>query len=308
MRERQRRIERLPFDRFGSWRASGAPCGFVEITAAVFRLRCFMQSFGRRLPILLYHHVGARRENTYPALTVSPHVFEKQIAWLKKNGYACISVRDWICWRKRKCSLPRRAVMITFDDAYADLCEFAFPVLQRYGFHATVFVVSGYIGQTSKWDSVNKFCPLPLMSEQQIRYWQGEGIIEVGCHSHYHHDMTDLTDSDYLLEIHRSRELLQQLTGRAIDSFAYPYGRYNERLCRAVSHAFELGFTTKPGLNCLGTPSFLQRRIQVFPGDPLLCFRILLTTGWGPSGLLATVSGTISNGARGATKALTISE
>jgi peptidoglycan/xylan/chitin deacetylase (PgdA/CDA1 family) len=170
--------------------------------------------------------------------------------------------------------------MITFDDAYADLCEFAFPTLKKYGFRATVFVVTELIGRTNQWDE-NRYTQFPLMSEPQLREWVSEGVIELGAHSRTHPDLTSLDGDDELIaETKGSREILETLVGKPVVSFAYPYGSYHERSRDAVSRAFDLAFTTQPGLNNLGTDPFLMQRVEIMPGDTTTTLATGLRSGW----------------------------
>src|SRR5262249_22102192 len=100
---------------------------------------------GRRLPVLLYHHVGPLRPGTIRELTVSSKKFDRQVRWLAHLGYVGIRPSDWLRWLRERAGLPEKAVLFTFDDGYSDLTEHALPTLQRYGFGAVVFVVTGQL-------------------------------------------------------------------------------------------------------------------------------------------------------------------
>jgi peptidoglycan/xylan/chitin deacetylase (PgdA/CDA1 family) len=252
----------------------------------------FQQEFGQRLPVLLYHHIGCERPGAYRYLTVEPRRFEQHIRWLSAHGYSTITPSDWLAWRHEGKALPRQPVMITFDDAYADLCRFAFPTLKAYGFGATVFVVAGLIGRTNQWDA-NRYAQFPLMSEQQLGEWVSEGVIELGAHSRTHPDLASLeSDEELIAETRGSREILEAIGGKPVVSFAYPYGSYHERSRAAVSRAFDLAFTTQPGLNSLGTDPFLMRRIEVITGDTIATLARGLRTGRRRTLLRRAVSGT----------------
>ncbi|MGA9427849.1 MAG: glycosyltransferase, partial [Terracidiphilus sp.] len=108
--------------------------------------------FGRRCPVLLYHHVGPLREGTYHQLTISAKAFARQIRWLARRGYTGILPSDWLRWLRDGTGLPRKPIMITFDDGYADIAQYALPILRRYGFGATVFIVTARTGGTNTWD------------------------------------------------------------------------------------------------------------------------------------------------------------
>ncbi len=103
-------------------------------------LRVLASEFGTVLPVLMYHHVGKALPGTNPDLTVSPAQFERQLRWLKSRGYTSILSTDWLNYVTHGNALPKRPLLLTFDDAYADLAEYCFPLLEKYGFTAVVFV------------------------------------------------------------------------------------------------------------------------------------------------------------------------
>ena len=101
---------------------------------------------------LLFHHVGPPRSNTHPSLTVDPHRFQRYVETLKRRGFVGLSASDWANHRNTGQGLSNKDVILTFDDAYADLTTYALPTLVRLGFRATVFAVAGAIGGTNSWD------------------------------------------------------------------------------------------------------------------------------------------------------------
>ena len=110
------------------------------------------KEFDRKLPVLLYHHVGHFKPGTYRELTVLPEKFERQIRWLARRGYIGVRPADWLNWVRDGKSLPEKPILLTFDDAYADVAEYALPILRKYGFSGAVFVVTERLGGTNTWD------------------------------------------------------------------------------------------------------------------------------------------------------------
>ncbi len=225
--------------------------------------------FGIRCPGLMYHHVGPSHPGTLRELTVSPKQFERQIRWLARWGYTGIRPSDWLRWRREGTGLPRKPILITFDDAYAETAEYALPILRRYGFGAAVFVVTERIGGTNTWDEAEGCGTLQLMTAEQIRYWARERI-EFGAHGRTHADLTQLPADTCSAEIGGSKADLETLLGAPVVSFAYPYGHVNEIVCDMVRSEFDLAFSVDEGLNFLkGDPHLLKRR-YVGPDDWLL--------------------------------------
>lgn len=231
----------------------------------------------QRCVSLLYHHVGRASPGAYPDLTISPKEFERQIRWLARRGYSGICPAQWLGWYKSGCTLPPKPV-VTFDDAYADIAEFALPVLRHFGFGASVFAPTARIGQTSDWEKSLGYPALPLMSAEQIRDWAERGI-EFGSHTRTHPNLTTLTPDVLIEEIVTSRDELAALLERPVTAFAYPFGAYNSAVHRVVQSSFGLAFTAENGFICRQADPHLLRRIVVKPNLSMLEFSLLVRLG-----------------------------
>ncbi|HMD83181.1 MAG TPA: glycosyltransferase [Terriglobia bacterium] len=244
----------------------------------------FDREFAMRLPVLLYHHVGPLHPGTFPGLTVSPERFERHVRWLARRGYTGICPSDWVRWRQEGKGLPAKPVLLTFDDGYADLVEFALPVLRRYGFGAAVYIVTGQLGGTNAWDEARGSGTLHLMTADQIRYWATQGI-EFGAHSRTHADLTTLSANDLSEEVVGSGKDLESILGSRVVSFVYPYGFHNPTVDDCVRRAFDLAFLATDeveGLNHLLIDPSLMRRTLVHPNDSLLDLELRARWGHNP--------------------------
>jgi peptidoglycan/xylan/chitin deacetylase (PgdA/CDA1 family)/GT2 family glycosyltransferase len=246
--------------------------------------KSFHREFEMRLPVLLYHHVGPPRPGTIPGLTVSPQRFERHVRWLARRGYTGIRASDWARWRREGKGLPEKPVLLTFDDGYADLTEYAFPVLRRYGFSAAVFIVTGQVGGTNTWDEARGYGTMRLMTADQIRYWAAQGI-EFGAHSRTHADLTPLPAHELADEVIGSRNDLAAVLGSPVVSFAYPYGFHSQAVCDCVRSAFDLAFIADDnveGMNHLQTDPHLLLRTMVQTGDSLVDLASRVRWGYSP--------------------------
>ena len=243
--------------------------------------RALRSQFGVRLPVLLYHHVGPPRAQTLPFLTVSPRKFARQVRWLKQHGYVGIRPSEWLAWRREGRPLPDKPVLLTFDDAYADIAEHALPLLHQHGFGAAVFVVTGQVGGTNTWDEARSSGSHRLMTAGQIREWAAKGI-DFGAHSRTHRNLVALAEPDLTEEVRGSTEDLAQLLGTAVVSFAYPYGDHNEIVREHVKNMFDLAFACEEGLNNIRTDPCCLRRTMVQAGDSLLDLAFRVRLGWSP--------------------------
>ncbi len=231
-----------------------------------------------KLPILLYHHVGPVPPDWLRAMTVTPDRFTAQMEWLAGRGFHGIAPEDWIEWRAGRASLPERPVMITFDDGFADLATFAFPVLERLGFRAAFYVVSRPPDRSAAW--TGPAAP-PLIDDAGLIEWSRRGI-EIGAHSRTHADLPTLDEAEMEREIAGSRTDLEAVLGRPVRSFAYPYGRWNATARTIASRHYELAITCDRGINNKRTDPWTLRRTMVQPLNPLWDMKAQTRLGWSP--------------------------
>jgi len=255
-------------------------CGVGKLRAAAQEVGTWENLAGQyaaRLPVLLYHHIGPSRPGGYPTLTVSPHRFELHIRWLARRGYTGIRASDWLHWCREGKALPPKPVLLTFDDAYADVAEYALPILRRHGFSAVVFVPTGEIGGINRWDVDRGSGTHQLMTAEQIRYWSSQGM-EFGAHSRTHADLTGLTGNELEREIKGGKLELEKVLQKPVVSFAYPYGSHSPAVRKLVRENFEMAFAAEPapGRNNLRSDRYLLQRTMVQSNDSWLdlAFRV----------------------------------
>ena len=216
-----------------------------------------------RLPVLMYHAVGLYAGKRHPELHVSPARFSAQLRWLREHGYVGIAPRQCAAWLLRGEPLPERAVLLTFDDAYANLADHALPELVRHGFSAGVYVCTRMLGARAPWDDQ------PLMSADVVATWSRQGI-EFGAHSRTHPHLTTLSDAQLVAETKGSVRDLSSLLGHPVESFAYPYGDHDDRVASAVGRACSISFTVREGLATRATDPLRIPRTMVQPDDGAL--------------------------------------
>jgi peptidoglycan/xylan/chitin deacetylase (PgdA/CDA1 family) len=178
--------------------------------------------------VLMYHSVEPYTSDPYH-VTVRPERFDRQLRWLRRRGLRGTSMRELL-----RSGPDRRLVGLTFDDGYADFVSHVMPVLARYGFTATVFVIAGALGGANTWDhpGPRKF----LMTADEVRYAAGAGI-EIGSHSLTHQRLPDAGERVLADEVRGSRAILSELVGEDVDGFCYPYGAAGAREVDAVRAA-----------------------------------------------------------------------
>jgi peptidoglycan/xylan/chitin deacetylase (PgdA/CDA1 family) len=225
-----------------------------------------------RLPILTYHHVGPSKLDIHPLLTVSPDDFAAQIDWLTRHGCSPITTLDWTRWLSESRPLPKRPVLITFDDGYADIAQYALPTLWHYGFAAIVYIVTGLVGETNEWDTRMGWGELRLMSSQQIREWAAKGI-EFGSHTRDHPDLRNLSPSEVEDEVFGSAADLACVLDTAPTSFAYPFGHFNSTVRDCVARAYQTSVTVEERICSDQDDPWLMPRLWTRPDETLSAFK-----------------------------------
>ncbi|MDI6840386.1 MAG: polysaccharide deacetylase family protein [bacterium] len=200
------------------------------------------------LPILLYHEVT---DFDFSGTWVTPHQFESQMRYLHKNGYTTITPYEIIStgsFGNSKSSIHNSNILITFDDGYESFYYKALPILLRYGFRATIFVVTNYIGRENLWDvSIGR--RRRHISLAQLDELKKYGFI-IGSHTRMHPDLTKIRLNQAKDEILNSKLELEDKLGSKVDFISYPFGRYNATILDLVKEAgYRLSFTSNPFVN-----------------------------------------------------------
>jgi peptidoglycan/xylan/chitin deacetylase (PgdA/CDA1 family) len=208
------------------------------------------------LPILLYHRI-APFSSALPSitqrLTVSPADFAAQMAWLVHHGYHAVTELQALNALERGAKLPRKPLMITFDDGYRDVLWNAAPVLRRLHLRATEFVITGRISGP---DSSFLTWPELVRLERQG--------VEIGSHTITHADLPALSAARAFPELRRSRLILEQHLHRAVQWLAYPYGKTDASVVSLARKAgYLLAMTEVPGNVQSARSPFLLRRDEI---------------------------------------------
>jgi len=168
--------------------------------------------------------------------------FARQLDELAGSGFVFIRPDELLAFLAGRAGLPRRAVLVTFDDCYEELLEIAGTVLRPRGIAALAFAVTAIPSATNEWDQRIGGTALPLLGEQGLRELSGQGV-EIGCHSRTHPDLPRLSDEALERETAGAAADLQGAGLPRPRFFAYPYGSVDVRAARAIQIAgFSAGF------------------------------------------------------------------
>ncbi len=207
-----------------------------------------------RVPILLYHYVEYvkdKGDTIRQSLNINPYIFEKQIQTLKDAGYTFITAGDLGKVLDAEMSLPRKPIIITFDDGYEDFYTDVLPILKKYNVKATAYIVAGVVGR------------LNYMSRDEIRKAKESGLVEIGAHSMYHRYLKGLSYNEAKFEIEQSKINLENEFGVKVISFAYPYGAFDKQAIKLVQDAgFKTAASTVPGIDVSDLNRYFMFRIR----------------------------------------------
>jgi peptidoglycan/xylan/chitin deacetylase (PgdA/CDA1 family) len=230
------------------------------------------------IPVLMYHHVNPHDEDRF---TVTPEVFEGQMAHLVKAGYKALSLDELYSFIKGELILKQKAIVITFDDGWLDNYIYAFPVLKKYKLRATFFLITDWIEKASEnFDGIPP--SIPNHEESKVLVDNGEknnvilswglikemadsGLIDFFSHSASHKISIDLSESDIHQELEESKRILEQRIGGHCHYYCWPHGEYNKlSLSIARKTGYKALFTSERGVVQVGSDPFLIKRI---PGE-----------------------------------------
>jgi peptidoglycan/xylan/chitin deacetylase (PgdA/CDA1 family) len=208
------------------------------------------------VPVLCYHNIGPQARGR---LQISAKAFEEQMQYLKREGYRVISLQEFLEFTALRRQLPRKTVVLTFDDGWRSFKEHAYPVLKELGFSATLFIYTDFVGART------------ALSWAELKELADEGF-DVQAHSKTHTDMRrQQGESDEEFARRMEAELVQPLAlfqrrlGRTPTILAYPYGSHDEEVTRRVREAgYRAAFDVRRQGNPSFTPALTVHRAQIY--------------------------------------------
>jgi peptidoglycan/xylan/chitin deacetylase (PgdA/CDA1 family) len=181
------------------------------------------------VPILEYHNSAYQKNWPW---SLVPGQFESEMAWLHRHHFHSVSLQQVYNAYRYGAKLPSRPVVITFDDGHVSNYTMGYPVLKKYGFKATEFVVTAAIGKKG------------VLTKKDLLAMQDSGVFDIESHTVHHPFLAKLPEKKVIYELTESKKSLTQLLGRPVNFFCYPYGSYNPQVVKEVKKAGYLLATT----------------------------------------------------------------
>ena len=229
-----------------------------------------------KVVVLVYHHLlkDSENKNKINAAIVSVENFEKQMKYLHNNGYKTITIQALNNYLKYGKSLPKKSVLITFDDGYKSNYVYAYPILKKYNFKASIFMITGSIPDIPQPFNPNR---LSFMSKGEIV--KSKDVFELACHTHSLHKLEKNRKSALLNSekktIAKDLRMSKQLIYTKF--FAYPHGQYNKHIKNILKEeGFELAFTVKKGSVSKQSNRFELNRVPIFYNTSIYEFKKIL--------------------------------
>lgn len=222
------------------------------------------------VPILEMHDTVAIPGDPY---TMSPAQFDQEMSWLKSHGFHTVTLDDVYAAIYHGRTLLPRSIVLTFDDGYESNFTTATPILKKYGFVATEFMVSGFVNRPG------------FLTASELQQMQSSHIWQIESHTVTHPDLRKLKAEKIAQQVTQAKVDLSKLVGAPVNYFAYPYGSYNGKVLRALLHdGYLLAVSTRQGY---ANPSIdgplLLNRIAVHQGLSIETFASLLTPSLTPN-------------------------
>lgn len=228
------------------------------------------------MPVIMYHRViKDESEKGVHGTYVTVKQFDEQMKYLKNKGYETVTFEDLLNNKyKQRFDKDKKWIMLTFDDGYKDNYENAFPILKKYQFKGIIYILDGV--KYNKWDVDDKNNPekeFPLMNVEELLEMQKYGI-EFGGHTSTHPKLAELSLENVKKEIILSKNNIENLVGKELLSFAYPYGSLNEDVKKiAQESGYQFAVATDSGSITFSDDLFEIRRVGIFPTNNLFNFK-----------------------------------
>lgn len=242
--------------------------------------------------VLSYHEIADKSETLDSTYAVTPSNFDQQIRWLMDNGYHFIGIDDILNYRKSGKALPKKAVLMTFDDGYHSVYTNAYPIIKKHRIPVVIALVGSWLQAKDKVDfDGHTIAREKFLSQQEIKEMVSSGLVEIASHSYFLHKGIQGNPQGNMQPAVRTRQwlsdkqkyedeksyqqritndlvknntFLKEYTGQKPRVMVWPYGHYNIEVRRIAERlGMNVGLTLDDGSNTRITPLWGLRRILV---------------------------------------------
>ena len=188
------------------------------------------------ISILLYHQVGNKpNQHTNLDCFCDVQKFRTQMKFLKESNYQVVSLNEALDLIFKRKEIVAKYVVLTFDDGCEQFYDITHPILEEFDFPSTIYPVTGFLGKYAKWGKI-KHPYLKILTKEKLIELSQLGV-EIGAHTVYHVKLTQVDRDTALNQVKNSKDSLEQILGKKINSFAYPHGDFNTDVTEVVNKA-----------------------------------------------------------------------
>lgn len=193
----------------------------------------------------------------HDSITTPVDVFDKFVKQIYSSGYGLCSMKDYLA---KDLETRKYWIVCTFDDGYKGLNDFAMPILNQYGFTATVFVCTSLIGKDNKWNNKDSILRKHL-NFNELQNLKSHGW-EIASHGVSHLNLLKLSDDELVYELEQSHNFIIKQWGESL-TYAYPYGAYNEYIKKCVGKYYKFAFSVTQGGTSLVADALQIKRYSI---------------------------------------------
>jgi len=232
------------------------PIGISPIPG--FNNTTVIKPYGKSIPVLEYHSISYDKSDP---ICISIEKFKEQMKYLKDNGYYTITLTNLYGYLMNNTPIPKKSVVLTFDDGYEDNYTAMFPILKKYNFKATIFVITSLIDVHSN-----------ILTSKQLLEMDKCGI-DIESHTVHHDNLKMISKVEQLKTLIQSKRYLEKTLNKQINFFAYPNGGYNKSAIEALKDTgYKMAFTTEEGWSSKHDGILSLHRVWVGPVDSTKVF------------------------------------
>jgi peptidoglycan/xylan/chitin deacetylase (PgdA/CDA1 family) len=250
-------------------RVSASPIGHPDLKAKqlAVSVRCTRRMVSTdskqvRVPILMYHELNYLHRNS---LGMAPGQFESEMEFLHQNDFHTITMEQLYAALYQQRPLPDRPILLTFDDGYKSVYTKAYPILSRYGYKGTVFMVTDAIGSRGQH---------PMLTWTELLEMNRRGIMDVQSHTVHHVDLRNASNVVTKQELMQSAQTLSKRLGHPVRFFCYPSGKFRVATFDFLRNSgYVLAVTEHSGYASAKDGPYTLHRIRIYEGMPLSTFR-----------------------------------
>lgn len=249
----------------------------VTVLLPVIMTSCESRGNAEKIPVLAYHKLIPAGSERNSGLEIDEAKFEKQMKWLSDHGYKTLTLDEFYQWHAGMKELPKKSVLITFDDGYYSMYYLVYPILKKYDQAATVFCIGRHIGETTDEFDYNDNVQDHYMGMDKIEEIRKDyPKFEIQSHTFIMHDKTD--DGEKPAEVFSYEQIMEDC--KKMEPFgctylAYPWGTYSETMQKALKDSgYKMAFAYDPFYYALPSDdTYAVNRIKIGGGISMREFK-----------------------------------